>query len=60
VEGVRFVGTRMLEQRAHAQLTCAVASTHAQTDLAEVLQFSTWHCIRWREGEIGLFSYMYV
>ena len=41
MEHVRFIGTGIVEQLAHVQLTRAQARTHAQTDLAKVMQFST-------------------
>lgn len=59
MERVRFIGTGMVEQLGLLQPTRTQARTLAQTDLAKVMQFSTLHCIRRREGGIRfVFSYV--
>jgi tRNA1(Val) A37 N6-methylase TrmN6 len=57
MERVRFIGARVLEYCAHVQHTRAQARTQAQTDLGEVIQFSTLHCLK-EEGRGKYVSFL--
>jgi hypothetical protein len=59
MERVSFIGTVMVVQVAHVQPTRAQARRLSQTALAKVMQFSTLHCTRRREGgNRFVFSYV--